>query len=235
MSKYLLLVVSIILLHSCVDEGSFEPTDNIVALQYESKYKINSNEKVLIHTKEYNEEGFLIKFTKFNDESVSSISEFDYFDGKRIERFTDVVEGNEKRVEYIEDGSGKVGQINRYDTNGDLVGEEFLEYDENGQLLKRSGSVDGSIPQLFDYETDANGRISLISVFDLDNSLVSYDSLSYNGNNITRFTKNGEGNLVNRVEFEYNDYGKLLSEKVYDSENKISSYYVYEYQYFSVD
>lgn len=92
-----------------------------------------------------------------------------------------------------------------------LIGGKISTYDYNGNLLKKCQNL-----SCFEYKYDHNGRIYEYKVYSEDLPLVSTN---------LRFQYNEDGQLVKKIDllhensywiWEYDDQGKLVSEKVYD-------------------
>lgn len=213
------------------------PEFESTSIKTESKYKIVDEIQSKVYLKEFNREGKLIKFTHYNQENVSKISEFEYEDGVKVEKVTkfDGSDSHEEIIEYYHNEDGNIGEILKTDPSGNVIENAIYEYDDFGRVIKKqdlSNNSDSINILIYDYLTDSDGRINSITVFDEENKTVRSDSLIYKTDEIVRISFNPKGDVESKTIVNYDRAGNLEQELIFDSNNQITRKYVYSYTFF---
>ena len=136
---------------------------------------------------------------------------------------------------YAYDDAGNISEQKCYDESGELINTITNEYDENGNVIKSQDvNSDGSESSVLTYKYDSNGY--LIEIYsdygdgEYEKDLYKRDAagreLEYK---FVSGTKDGETE-VQKLEYEYDEYGNLTHEVMYSMGNKLGeNKYVYTY------
>jgi hypothetical protein len=239
MNKWIANITFILLLSSCMEDSPYSNSpERSISIKTESKYRFDNNLRSIVYIKEFSENGLLIKYTRFNEDNISKISEYKYKENKKIEKVTEFTDNKEvnKTIEYIKNEDGKVSEIQKFDDFGNLIENSLFEYDSDGRVVKKTDlltiTADSNLIYQYDYVLDDNGRINSITVINQLDEKVKTDSLIYKTDEITKLTINESGEIERKTVISYDRAGNLEEEIVFDSNNEITSRYFYVYTFF---
>ena len=202
--------------------------DGSIAWYEESEYDDNGNWLKHINTSqgiyvyyEYNSSGQEVKSTYYDkDGNVDAqyITEYNA-DGNKIKMTHTGRDGKIVNItEYLYDAQLLSQEINySYDTDGSSYIDMVEEYDGHGNVIKETSyNKDGEIYSIYDYEYDEKGTmIKYTSSYPLSDGRIyvaieEYDSY---GN---RIRNTNYGKIEMEIKYEYNSYGEIISQIVYD-------------------
>lgn len=133
----------------------------------------------------------------------------------------------------------------RFDKNGNIIFEEEFSkkkkfklknenrYNKKNQLVEQTVfNEKGEISQIIATVYDLKYPI-LVSIFDKNRNLISLTENKYNGfgEKIQEITKDNSGEILVRVEYEYNNKGLKMSKKTFNSKNTLIEEKKYSYEY----
>lgn len=231
-----------------VNDGTAPIVDPVV--KSSSKWLVGENniKTVLYQYKEFNDEGKLIELCNF------------HLDGTIQAKSTYVWEHNvSSETKVIYDESGQLLETDKIKYTYDeesfssdspvLVSKELLNdkgevtqtlkfnYDNQGRLVKTTEtnySTGSTNETQYNYQFNANGNLVEKVTKTAEGEVKDRDSLTYYGelNRIDVYNFAGEGELVTRKTYIYNNYGKIVEELEIDTLGIVIRKFIYEYTYF---
>lgn len=173
-------------------------------------------------TYKYNDNGQIASKRNFNDKSeLTDATTYNYHTEGRIYSEETRDKNNEivSTKEYAYDENGRITNIITQDANGQVTGQEKTEYlddgavettflNENGEPTKVTVKRDTTIETKY-YEENGEVESQNISEYNENEQKVKETLLDKDGNN------------VNIYMYEYNEQGVKITEKIFDSENKL--------------
>ncbi|MDC1068836.1 hypothetical protein OAQ99_06735 [Candidatus Kapabacteria bacterium] len=234
MKKIILNISLLIFVSSCMESPTAVGISDVQILHTETKFKIVNAIQNKVYVKEYSPQGNILKYLRFEENNVKQVSEFEYDGGTQIETITDENENSIRTVEYKVNDNGKVDEVSTYDVLGNVLGSKLYEYDEYGRVIKLISSDTNSVDNIltYNYDTDKNGRVNLISIVNDKNETIKYDSLVYSNNQITKFTIDQKGEIEQVISLLYDPSGKIESETILNGKNEITCKFIYRYTFY---
>lgn len=149
-----------------------------------------------------------------------------------------------KNVLYDEDGKEYDRTESEY-VNGNMVkNTEYIlgsitdvfeyEYDQDGGKIKTVGTnADGDTWIVSEGECDGNGNTIAEQFYDLNGEKLSYSEYKYdsNGNLLESKSTNSDGTSYGSTEYEYDQYGNKIKIISYNGDGTLAGTDEYEYEY----
>lgn len=147
-------------------------------------------------------------YTIYEYVSVDSENSEDEFKIKK-ELYYDENNSMSKKIEYEYDSSALLAEMSETIYSWNMSGETFYEYDEKGNLIKKSYYTEDSLKSYTDFQFDKNNR---------EISSTEYYKLG-----------NGDLKILLQKNNIYDSSGNVIEKRIYDDEGISKSYILYEY------
>ncbi len=183
-------------------------TENSQTITYayddQNKKKTTTDQKGNIKTEEYDKVNRLVKVTTGTD-----ITEYVYNQDGSVQKQTNP--NTESNYEYYTDN--KVKRLTTKDKSGNIIEENYYEYDSNNNVLKDNAKT---------YTYDALNRIHTA----IDNAKTTTYTYDAAGNILTKATLDGVN--LKTVSYVYNEKNQLLSTSTIDNTTNTQTEYTYD-------
>lgn len=137
------------------------------------------------------------------------------------------------RTELTYNDEGKLLTECTYLPDGKISGEKTNTYNDQGDLIAESSKWMGSVPSVkkYSYTYDENGRPSIRITSDEKGKRVARLQYTYDDEGrVLSETSYGSGDESTRIEYTYDDNGNLIQEKVFRSDETAEQTTTYTYE-----
>lgn len=224
---------------------NIDPESGLLILKSETKWlcSVDSKEKISkISYTEYNREGAVVKYIEYSPNGLKAVeSHFEYENDEKIEeKYLFDAAGqtvDSSLIVYAFDDMGRASTLVEYDSFGSVERIVKLDYDENGNLVKRT--VEDSLGVVskelaYEYAYNSGGKVVEVIVTNAKDEVVSRDVLSYEngGSAISVINYNSLGEVETIRSYEFNHAGRISLETESAPNGEILKQYIIEYAYF---
>lgn len=240
----LLIALSLVFAVSCsnLDNPVGDLTD--MNLKTETKWSVDietENKINQVHYKEYDINGnILLNISYFENGQINNKSVFEYIskDTSIEAKITYDTSGNVLReitTNYIYNENGKIKKSILFNESGEISNIFVYEYDNQGNLTKKTGTMnsDSTNTVEYSYRYNSSGNVieRVLNDFGTSHTKVR-DSVIYSSNNQINIFKYKNNHLSSVTSYLYNNNGLIYKEIVSDSEGVITAKYLYEYTFY---
>lgn len=172
---------------------------------------------------EYDEEGTLLTFTQYTDDTETSRVEYSYTENSIIGQVTQNGETGTTMQVYEKDAAGNISHIAFY-LDDTLHSISDATHDEKGNILTSTQqTIATGRTTTVTYTYDESGNILTVTYdYGGNSGSVTENTYDAEGNILTSTSYDLQGNVTNREEYAWNDAGvELVS--VYDAEGTLTA------------
>jgi len=210
-----------------------------------SKYLVDTQtleKKILIYVENYNESGKIQKYMQYdNNQNLIQVNNFTYINLASIETTLSMSSKGDTvskiTTQTIYNSLGNIELKNIFDAKGDTVKKIIFTYDSYNNVNKQetidltTGKTD-----IVSYKLTYNNLGQVIKREAYTNGLMTnQQAYSYNTNSGIGVTiKSSDTSFEQTVQYNFNEYGKIISEYHLDGAGKIISVFKYFYTYYNL-
>ncbi|MCB0703253.1 MAG: hypothetical protein R2863_05565 [Candidatus Kapaibacterium sp.] len=238
---YILLISSLLPFIGCENALGPQYSDTKVK-KTETKWRVstvNDNKISKVSFKTFNSNGDILSKIEYKQNGIiESTSDFSYNNNIRTEFEVRYSNGDTAGIlmHQYEIKDGKVISKITTNKNGDILDNEQLIYDRNGNVTEivRCDNSNGCDDRTKYGNQYVNGNLAVRYTYENDGSVAQKDSIVYstNENYFEKFTSDKNGNLFFSTGYKIDKDGKIIEETLKNSSGTIIDKFIYEYTYF---